>query len=362
MPKFKVSFVLLLSICLIEGVSPEQRTSCSDANGPKSKKMIAMYLFVKTDVDQFFKNCKRWNVNTVFTNSIYWDDQEFIDKAKRHNIDIGLLFPVFFNQEYLEAHPDEYSITSKGNRAIRDWLHFGCASSEAFRKHQLELLKETLPKLKPSMVVFDFIRFFVRWEEVKMNAAFDDIEDGCYCDRCLANFEKEKNIKLEERSAKWIKANVLLQWTDWKCSVVEETVKEFGAVVRAYDKKLSLGIKTVPWLQQQFNGGIRSIAGQDLSRLKDDVDFVMPMTYSHLFSLPPSWITTMMKEVNSLTSKPVYATVQMEKVFPDQNEITVTEFAEMMKAGMENPSKGVVLFHYLNSKNNEEMGRLVKME
>lgn len=362
--------LLLLSIPLCNGTDTRNNnadirslSSLKNLSGErhvlKEDRMKAIYLFEEVDLDSFFMDCKAWGINMVFTNSIYWENREFIDKAKTENIRIGLLFPVFFNPGYLESHPEDYCITSSGNKAIKDWLHFGCPSSDSFYTYQKEYLERILPLLNPELVVFDFIRFYVHWERVSKNASFDEIEDGCYCDRCLNDFQDFSNIQLQERTAHWIKRNALTEWTDWKCSVIEDKVEDLVRITSEYRRSLPKGVKTVPWSQAQYDNGIRSIAGQDLNRLKKHVDFFLPMTYSHLLDQDPDWIEKLVNETNTITGKKVYSTVQMEKVFGEQANITDSLFTQMLGYGFKGVSQGIVLFYYKKGSDNHSKGKLV---
>lgn len=342
---------------------PQENLKNATTTAPGQKdKMVALYLFEPgVDIDNFFADCKIWGVNMVFSNSVYWDNKEFSEKAKHYGVGAGLLFPVFFNQDYLQTHPEDYCITSEGNKAIKSWLHFGCPSSEPFMRHQKAYFRKALASVNPEMVALDFIRFYVQWEKVSADASFPEIEDGCYCERCLNEFEKFSGVNVTNKTPQWIKLNMLRQWSDWKCHVIENTVTEYAAIARAYNAHVPVGIKTVPWAKEQHAGAIRSIAGQDLDLLKDHIDFVMPMTYSHLLGQSPGWINQMLAEVNSMTGKDVYATVQIEKVFPEQSDIQEDEFKNFLTEGFREPSKGIVLFHYRNFPGNRSKAELIKV-
>lgn len=353
-----------LAICILIVMSVMQcRKKESPGTLPNEnsrQKMVGLYLFVPSiDTTRFFSDCQEWGVNRIFSNDQYWDSS-FLSKAESFDIDVGLLFPVFFNQRYLETHAEDYCITSRGNKAIKDWLHFACPTSEPFKRYQKEYFRKALHQLKPEMVVLDFIRFYVHWERVGAGASPLEMEDGCYCDRCLSAFETFSGVLVEHRTPEWIKQNALSDWATWKCHVIEHTTKEFADIVNEYDPSARIGVKTVPWSNEEHHGAIRSVAGQDLTALKDHVDFFMPMTYSHLLDNEPEWITAMLKDVNRITGKEVYATVQMEKVFSEQNDISNTEFKILLETGLEDPSQGIVLFHYQSTPGNKQKGKLIR--
>lgn len=193
------------------------------------------------------------------------------------------------------------------------------------------------------MVSLDFIRFFVFWEKVYPEADFSGIVDGCYCDRCIENFQYHSGVTIEENTAEWIKTNALPEWTKWKCLVIEERVKALSAIIKEYN--IPVALKLVPWRPKDFDGAIRSIAGQDIDLIKNHVDVFIPMTYSHMVKRKPHWINEMTDYIHSATDGPVLACVEISKTYVEEN-ISDQEFAEMVKYGSMPPSNGTILFHY----------------
>ena len=118
-------------------------------------------------------------------------------------------------------------------------------------------------------------------------------------------------------------------------------------------------IKTVPWKNDEYNGAIQSIAGQNISKLKDYVDIISPMTYSHMIKRKPQYIHDITIEVNELSDKKVIPCVQIEKTYLDKN-IHIQEFEEMLNYGLKKPSNGIILFQYQYLEKDEKKSNLVK--
>jgi hypothetical protein len=312
----------------------------------KRKEVKGIYVFnPNIEIDTFFRNCKKIGVNCISTNDFFYKKKQFVEIAKQNGINIFLNFPVYFDQEYLEKHPEYYCIDSEGKRAIQGWLHFACPSQSDFFEYQKNKLKDWLEFVNPQMVSFDFLRFFVFWEKVYPNAKYEDIVDGCYCDKCINDFQKHTNLNVEIKYAKWIKDNLLKEWADWKCNVIEQRLSELVAIVKHYDENILIGLKILPWSENDFNGAIRSIAGQDAEMLSKYVDVFIPMTYSHMLKRKPSWINDITSEIHIKTKKQVLANIQIEKTYLKE-DVLEEEFLDMMKYGNMPPSNGVILFHY----------------
>ena len=174
--------------------------------------MLGIYLFDSFEgFEQIFQKCKSWGIKWIFTLPHIYSKNNFQNNAKKYGIKNSVIFPVYYDKEYLETNPNEYSITSKGRKAIHDWLHFACQSSIKYIEMRKKKLKDLLKHSQPDMIAIDFIRFYVFWEEVYPNFLFEDIEDGCYCPRCINQFQNNYNINIKNKNPQWIKKSYLEQ-------------------------------------------------------------------------------------------------------------------------------------------------------
>ena len=322
--------------------------------------MKGIYLFnTDIDFDQFFYDCQEFSINWVFTHPLNLKKKDFQEKSNDANIKKALIFPVFFDKEYLESNPKDYSITNFGRKAFHDWSHFACPTSSMYFEKKKNELKELLFEIRPDMIAFDFIRFFVFWEKIYPDISFDQIEDGCYCSRCLDLFSSFSKLGKHNLNPQWIKKNAIEQWAEWKCMIIENVVKELVLVTRNYDKNIPIMIKTIPWKVEMFNQGIKSITGQDIVKLKDYVDIISPMTYSFMIKQPASYIHDITKEIFLSTKKPTIPCIQIEKCYRNE-DINHEEFNTMIINGLKSPSDGIILFHYDTLKSNMKKAELLK--
>ncbi len=350
-----LAFVLIAMFLNHLVVYPQSNDRVDIVNLMKQKQVKGIYLYnPNVEIDTFFTNCKKIGVNCVSSSDFFYNNKEFVGKAKQYGMNLVLNFPVFFDQKYLEKNPEYYCIDSEGKKAINGWLHFACPSQPDYFEHQKNKLKNWLEFVNPQMVTFDFLRFFVFWEKVYPDALYKDIVDGCYCDKCINDFQESTNLKVKIKSAEWIKNNLLQEWADWKCNVIERRLSELVTIVKQYDENILIGLKILPWSENDFNGAIRSIAGQNAEKLSKYVDVFIPMTYSHMLKREPGWINDITSEIHDRTGKQVLASIQIENLYLEER-ISVNEFMDMMKFGTMAPSSGVFLFHYDSILNNDKI-------
>jgi hypothetical protein len=340
-----ITTLLLQTIVLLLNQSISYSQMLSE-NNVKKENLTGIFLFnSQINIDSFYAYCESAGINLIFTMDHFYNDQQFLKAASDRGITVCLNFPVYFNKDYLEKNPEHYCIDSKGEKAVNDWLHFACPSQPDFLEYQKIRLKKMLKKTQPKMVSFDFIRFYVFWEKVYQGSKIPGITDGCYCEKCLHDFQKYSGITIKDKNPRWIKENAIEEWAEWKCQVIKNTVKSLTEVVKEFDKNIPICLKLVPWGVTDFNGAIRSVAGQDIELLKEYVDIFIPMTYSHMVKQNPVWIRDIALEVHQETGKQVLTCIEIEKTYIEE-EISMQEFIEMVKYGYSDPSVGIILFHY----------------
>jgi len=150
----------------------------------------AIFAFdASVDTEKFAASCREWGLRQAILPPSFFRDDKMVRALAKNGLGLWLNLPVFYNQAYLEEHPEHYAITSKGNKAIHDWCHFVCPSRGEYLDKYLRDLRRLLSSLEPEIVSLDFIRHFVFWEAVDLKGNPDAIEDGCYCEVCLNAFE-----------------------------------------------------------------------------------------------------------------------------------------------------------------------------
>ncbi len=322
----------------------------SDAKG-KAKlahdSVCALFAFDPSiDAEKFAASCREWGIRQAILPPSFFRDEKMERALEKNGLGVWLNLPVFYNQEYLAAHPEDYAITSKGNRAIHDWCHFVCPSREAYQEKLVRDLRVLLARLQPEIVSLDFIRNFVFWEAVDLKSDPAAIEDGCYCKVCLDAFEKFSGEKVERNQpAAQIRAKMKRAWGDWKCNRIAATADMLFEEMRAGAKGARRSIKTVPWRESELDGAIRSSAGQDVPRLARNVDMVAPMAFTQMLGQTPAWKRQLLEHVREISGKPVLSYMQTDKLIRPE-EITIAQFEAELKESLGKEWAGAVVFEY----------------
>jgi hypothetical protein len=307
----------------------------------------ALFAFdASIDAEKFAASCSEWGIRQAILPPSFFREDKMVRALEKNGIGLWLNLPVFYNQEYLERHPEDYAVTSKGNRAIHDWCHFVCPSREAYLENFVRDLRVLLARLEPEIVSLDFIRHFVFWEGVDLKSNPDAIEDGCYCDACLDAFEKFSGEKVQRNQpAKQIRSSMKRAWGDWKCNRIAGTADMLFEEIRSGAKHARRSIKTVPWSESDLDGAIRSSAGQDVPRLARNVDMVAPMAFTQALGQTPAWKRQLLEHVREISGKPVLSYLQTDKLIRPE-EITIAQFEAELKESLGKEWAGMVVFEF----------------
>jgi len=88
------------------------------------------------DTASLFRDWKRLGIDTAFVSTKLAESGTFLPAARQAGFRTFVITPVFFNPEYLAAHPDTWAITGRGDKAKDDWVEFVCPSHEDYRKER----------------------------------------------------------------------------------------------------------------------------------------------------------------------------------------------------------------------------------
>ena len=316
------------------------------SSAPVPKRVRGLFAFdPSVDADAFVRACREWGVDTAILHPGFFHDGRMSAALARAGIALAER-AVFFDQAYLEAHPDCYAITSRGRKAVEGWLHFACPSREDLLERRVRELRDCLSNLEPPILSLDFIRHFVFWEKVDLNGPPAAIEDGCYCELCLSSFGRYCGETVESKTAAArVRSELKGPWSEWKCRTITAVAERLFAEARRLRPEARLAIKTVPWREQDLDGAIRSCAGQDVAALGRQVDMVAPMAFTHVLGQTPEWKRALLAHVKAVGGKPVVSYVQTEKLYRDE-AITPEQFEAELTEALDVSWAGTALFDY----------------
>ncbi len=327
----------------------------SSSNGQKTKDgtIIGVKIYERqTDYGPLFLQWKDLGINTAYVSVDLAYDIGFRTKAKQADVDIYIIFPVFFNAEALKEHPDWYAITQKGEPAKEEWVEFVNPAHKTYRAQRTAFIEKVVSETKPEGVSIDFIRYFAYWEKIYEGRTLESIPDSSFDTISLAAFQADKGIEIPQKlvgvqeKSIWILENHPDSWAEWKCDNIVSMVRNIVASVKAIQPEIRTNLHAVPWRENDFGGAMKRIVGQDLVQLSKLVDFVSPMCYSHMLKRDAQWISTVVKDFKSqIGDTHILPSIQVAKAYLEE-PLGVKEFEGIVKAALQDPSKGVVFWSW----------------
>ncbi len=307
---------------------------------------------------------KKVGISAAFLSADLASKQDLMALARNNGISTFIILPVFQNPEWLAAHPDEYAITGRGRRAEDDWVKFVCPTRDDYRAERLEYVKNLVRTCRPDGLSIDFIRYFIFWEKVYPDAKPDPLDYTCFCPNCLQKFQADTRVALPPgldtitRKAEWILREHRRAWVSWKCGNIASMVGAIAAEARRVKPDILLNLHLVPWRENDFNQGARSIVGQDVEALAPLVDYLSPMCYAHMVKQDASWISSVVRDIGRRVNKPIIPSVQVKEAYLT-DKLTPKEFARYLEEVCRPPSAGVIFWNWPALAENKEKANLV---
>jgi len=290
---------------------------------------------------QFIKGL---GANAVFGG---YKDEEFVKACKAEGIAVYASLGLFQGEGHWNSDPGGRPINSKGEPIEKEeWYSGVCPTHEKIREDKLNDIKSHAKKGLVDGIWLDFIRYPIHWEYTppKLN-----LQDTCFCQRCLTKFQKDTGLDLGERVTSATEAASFLlgeqseKWYRWRCQQITDFVAEAAKALHERNPDAKLGMFSVPWLPKDYDNAIYRIVGQDFESLAPHVDVFSPMVYHHLCERKPEWVAEVTAYMAKATGKPVWPITQ---AFNEPGVMEQDEFAESVEHGFKEPSGGVILFSF----------------
>ncbi len=303
------------------------------------------------DFEELIQQWKELGVNTVFCSIDLYSNSDFRQLTRDNNLTTFIIFPVFYDPEALSNNPGLQALTEHGTPAKDDWVTFVCPSRIDYRRQKTDSLIQLIRALEPDGISIDFIRHFVFWEKIYPETLPDSLLNTCFDSSCLAAFQERTGIQIPDSLngtnaiAGWIESEALSDWTQWKCELITSMVHELSEAARKTKPEIKINVHLVPWRTDDFNGSIRSIAGQDFTEIAPWVDYLSPMTYAHMVKQDPAWIHSVVQDVYNQTESQVIPSIQVKEAYLKER-LTLEEFKESLSRALESPSCGVVFWSW----------------
>jgi hypothetical protein len=327
--------------------------SSAEPVGFAEESIIGVKIYkTERELPELFEEWQSLGVNTVFASEELTSSGGFRALAKRNDIDLFIIFPMFFAPEELAENPDLWAVTADGERAKEDWVEFACPSRSDFRNRRVKEARAIVKRLRPDGLSIDFIRYFVFWEMVGPDRDPATLPDTCYCVHCIQAFATFLGVPpltippQPQRAAAWIEANAAEQWVRFRIETITSMVRELVDEVREIDPDILINLHIVPWRRDDFDGGLARVAGQDPSALSEIADYLSPMAYSFMLERPPEWVASVVEDLDRVADCPVLPSIQVAPAYREGEVFSGAEFEAALLAALEPPSAGVVFWSW----------------
>ncbi|UJH90726.1 hypothetical protein LZ575_18475 [Antarcticibacterium sp. 1MA-6-2] len=236
-------------------------------------------------------------------------------------------------------HPDWYAVSREGNssfdtRPYVDYYQWLCPTREGSRDHVLSLV-EGLAKVKGvTSVHLDYIRLpdiylpigLLPKYNLKQETELPEF-DFCYCDVCVAEFEKihHKNPRNFENPA------IDMEWKQFRLNKIKEVVDDAYEIAHKNGKILTAAVFPYPEMADHM-------VRQRWDKWK--IDAVLPMIYHGFYNEEIDWIGFATKQgVEDLESKNVE--LHTGVYLPDMDGAKLSKAIQLAK---DNGAKGISFF------------------
>ena len=188
-----------------------------------------------------------------------------------------------------------------------------------------------------------------------MGAGEPNLPDTCFCDRCLARFQKETGVSLPDAStaerARRLLGTDKPAWVRWRCDVFTDWVREFRAILDQDRPGALLGSFHCPWSDTDYDNALREKLAIDLKSQARYLDVLSIMPYHARFghSTDPAWIsrqTTSLGRCLEIKGGPgeriqIWPIVQLS----DWGEtVPASQVSEILDHATRPPATGVMVF------------------
>lgn len=292
-----------------------------------------------------------YGVNAIWVGSGSLDAAE-IDRYHQLGVKVFAEFNSMHSASYLKDHPDAAPIGPDGKPSPPPHGWQGVSPfHEGYRRNRMQEFRRILTEFEIDGVWLDYHHAHASWEREDPS-----LPDTDFSPTALRLFTKQTGIKLPDDTA--AAAAVLLgeereAWTNFRCAVFTDWVREYRDVLNAERPTALLGTFHCPWSPDEFDGAIRHKLAIDLVAQRPYLDVFSIMPYHARFGHAgdPAWIARQTRSLGhqlKIEGKPdedkqIWPIVQSsdwgERVEPEHIET-------VLRYGAEPPATGVMTFHW----------------
>jgi len=249
---------------------------------------------------------RSWGCNAIFGG---YDDPAFVSAAHDAGMPVYAEFGCFVGEHWWNDVPASRPSLADGSPLEADEWYAGVNPSHPeVRSRLLQELERLVSRAPIDGVWLDFIRWPCHWEAPDPPRPATSFDAGT-----LGRFAAATGIEIPLEPA--TASDLLLgaekaAWTDWRCQQITDWVCEAAQLVRRVCPEALVGLFSIPWRQDDFDGALEGVVGQDLAALGEHVDVFSPMVYHLMCGQEPAWIAEVVRDAQRTSGKRVWPIIQ----------------------------------------------------
>lgn len=292
-----------------------------------------------------------YGINAVWVGSGGLKAEE-IDRYHALGLKVYAEFNSMHAAPYLKDHPDAAPIGPDGKPSPPPQGWQGVSPfHEGYRRNRMDEFRRVLTTFDIDGIWLDYHHAHASWERAE-----PDLPDTDFSPAALRLFREKTGIDLPAdvpAAARLLLGEHRDAWTDFRCEVFTDWVREYRELLDAVRPAALLGTFHCPWSPDEYDGAIRHKLAIDLPAQVPYLDVLSIMPYHARFghASDPGWIARQVQSLGKLLGirgtpdekTRIWPIVQLS----DWGErVPVEQVAEVLDHATQRPATGVMAFHW----------------
>jgi len=292
-----------------------------------------------------------YGINAIWVGSGSLNADE-IDRYRKLGLKVFAEFNSMHATEFLKDHPDAAPIGPDGKPAPppQGWQGVSAFHPE-YRSDRMKEFRRVLATFDIDGIWLDYHHAHASWERAE-----HILPDTDFSPQALRLFTEKTKIELPAdvpAAAKVLLGERRDSWTDFRCGVFTDWVREYRGILDEVRPRALLGTFHCPWSPEDYEGAIRHKLAIDLKSQSQYLDVFSIMPYHARFghSKDPAWIAQQIERLGKLLQiegtenekKRIWPIVQLS----DWGErVPVDQVESVLDYGARSPATGLMVFHW----------------
>jgi hypothetical protein len=233
-------------------------SSSADVPAPRPHITVrGIYGGVPTTLLERGKRLSDYGINAVWMGSGSLT-QEKVAILREQSAHVYAEFNTMHHAAFLNDHPDATPVGPDGKVCPPpDGWQGVCPTHAAYRAERMAAFRAALTDFAIDGIWLDYHHGHASWEQATPN-----LPDTCFCARCLRRFQDDTGVRLPDApiaktAERLLRGDLRDLWTEWRCGVFTDWVREFRAIRDAVRPNALLGTFHCPWTDTERDGALR---------------------------------------------------------------------------------------------------------